>query len=562
MKHGTPAGHWLISWVVVIAATVFYWAFDRPFSTPKYLVLFILCVLLSQWGRFVHPLKLSWWLLLAWPLVTVFWVTDLRLFAGALMPFGVLAMASMLDLENEQREALARGMAWSVVPVTVYLLIQRLGWDPLTLEQGAMAGGFFGNTNFSAHYLILVLTTGGIRRRWLIWVVLAGLIVTESRGGLLAFTIWVLWVYRSHMAGLPAWFKWSLVGFLGCLGAFLVHQFSSDLNRGWSYLTNPSAYANHVQAHLDVIRAAEARGQDPEAWVGVDPWLYGKRRSLMVRVPLAANASVLCQDRPLTGFGLGQFHVFYPRRAQAIFPDIHLSDRFRARSAHNLLLDGAVTLGLPWMVLLGFCLLGLWRRGGAPWRMALVLQLGLALVSLNFLNPLIPTLLLLLGPSPAQPGAAFSQPVKLLTRGFFVLAGLLLLFGSLVDAQAVTAEPKPKAFFPAHYAANAYQEGDLTTALGFQIKAFEQDPYGPETIYNLGVIAHYLGQTEDRPELQELALQAWQVNRLMHPFYEPAEQRWREAAGTSADLAGTQEAAHARLRRTLGEIQNQLSFDL
>ena len=540
----------MIAFLFTVAASVFYFGFGHPFRTPKIIVLAVLLTVLAYRHRQRLQVDLAGVLLFGWPLITLWWVVNPVLFFGAIAVWALYAQAfaSAYPISEREGDAVREGLAWSGMAVAVYGLAQRVGLDFVSIDPADSGGGFFGNPNFAAHFMLLGLCLGKWRGKNLqrlgIALLLAGLLVSQSRGAWLGLILF--WLLRRDRLPHPLGKALPLV--LGLSLILFVSIFFRDLSQGWRYLRHPQDYI------------AEYR-REPEKPENRSPWFRGKRFSLMTRWILYRNGLEMVKAHGLLGVGPGQFHIHYPKFAQAAIPDINLNKKYRAVSAHSLPLDAAIQLGIPWLLLAGWWL---WRRyrqtsGEKDFWAALAAQGMVALFSLNYLNPVIVTTLILLAPQPPH-----FLPVRG-KNGFWVslaLAGIVALLGWL-DYRAGRAEKvegpgELSVLFPQARARLLVRAGDLSSAWHAQFPAFQSDPFGPETIYNMGVVAWVLGGIERDEGLRRLAVRAFLVNRQMHPFYEPAALRLRsiEAEGGFEATLRAEDGGDYRVFRRLLEWKN------
>ncbi len=497
----------LTVWVVA-ACPAFHFAFTHSFRTPKVGVLAAMLLWLCfRRGRRLH-LSPAVMLLFCWPLLAAFWVVNTVLYLDSLMLLFLAGFAAALSptLGDEERREIRAGLAWSGLVVTAYVITQKLELDPFIFEQGREAGGFFGNTNFSAHFLLLCLCLGRFPSGWIRWIgygtVLLGIVLCRSRGVWLGALVF-LFLQRNRLP-FPLSRRATYLG-LALVPAVLFFL-TPDLRRGYFYLTHPRTYISDFEAQPRLI-AKRA------------PWFHGKCLSLMTRLFLTGNSLAMVWERPLTGFGPGQFHVFYPAYANAWIEDLNMSREYRAAWAHNLVLDATIQLGLPWFALACGYLLCRFREAGRTYRIAFGLQLGISLFSLNYLNPMITTFLILLFPGGKQ---ARGRSVRGTLYWGLLFAGTIIA-AMIIDLDSNRDHPGRLHFmFPEHMARQAFATGDLETAWRCQVAAFEQDPFGPETLYNMGLIAWELGKRPGGAGFRDLALRAWLLNRQHHPHYSTA----------------------------------------
>lgn len=90
-----------------------------------------------------------------------------------------------------------------------------------------------------------------------------------------------------------------------------------------------------------------------------------------------------------------------------------------------------------------------------------------------------------------------------------ILIGILVLL--VMDLKSVALPPL---LAPQQHARQAYESGAYEIALELQVRAWEQDPYGPETLFNLALIA---AQTESG---DEISIRALALVRKEFPNYE------------------------------------------
>ncbi len=488
----------------LLATLVFLTGCEHPFLTPKLLGWGLLVVYLV-WRRGCRP-SLAGGLLLSWPLLTGLWSGhswDWMLNLG--LPLLAGCALWLAPLVESEREAVSRSLVWGACLTTLYLLVQRLGLDPLRWEPGP-AGSCFGNPNFCADYLLLALGLGRFTPgRWG-WaaraLILLGILLCQSRGVWLATA--VLLLVRTG----PPW--------RARLAALLL---LAGLAAALTWRGEVAQWAHHLRALPDYL---EAYQRQPEDIDDRDPWFRGKRASLLNRLPLWANSLDLVAGKPLLGCGVGQFRVTYPRHAQALLPDPNLSDSYRPESPHNLVLELASQGGLPFLLVLSW-LAWRWARRleAGPYRLTLALQAAIAFVSLNYLNPAIVLSLILLRPAPVSETQTWAG------RWPRVLASLLPLgLAALLVLDRSALAPAPAwpntALFPEALAARCYEAGDYGAAWHWQRLALDQDPYGPEVRNNLGLIASMrCANGEDRHWLV-IAYAAHRSSLRDFPYYRAA----------------------------------------
>ena len=504
----------LVSCLTVLAGAAFSFRFDQPFKTPKILVLTLLVVLLGLRANGCRPLTPRMALLGLWPLLSGLWAVNPGAYIQSLglfyLPFFAYMIAPGIDADG--RLALRRGLLWAALAVALYDLALRTGVMAPSFQAGTVAGSFFGNPNFSAHFLFFALCFGRPRAKpWsYLWtgIIAAAILWSGCRAVWLATTFWfVLMVVTPKRALRGGLLLAAVLAVLG--GVWLA--FSADLRTGAFYMSHPRAYAAAFE-------------KQPPLIADRDPWFAGKRLSLMTRIILQGNSAAMLGQRPLTGFGLGQFHSYYPKFSRSWVDDPNMSREYRAVSPHNLLLETALTLGWPWLSLFLSGLAAFYRKTASrrSYWVGFCLQLGMAMGSLNYLNPMILTFLALLAP-PEGSGRSKTRSGFIL---FVVLGWLPMVVSGLWDYRVARAKEARDAaavspLFPEIRANLFYADGRFEAAWREQVRAFERDPYGPETLFNLALIAWELGKS-DGPRPRWLAVLALRTNRRMFPFYRPA----------------------------------------
>lgn len=474
----------------------------HPFKTPKLVLLALVVILIARRGEGCRqPLGLL--LLLIWPVVGALWLTHRLdfLLAMTLILLACFALLATGPLKPDIRQAVCHALAMAGVFTAVYLVVQLLGLDPFSWEKGALAGSFFGNPNFSGHFLLLALTQGqfgkghaGFAQRAVIGL---GLILCQSRAVWIATACWyglnyaqfdVVWRRLTNLA---------LMLTLVYGGWNLRHEVPEAI----AYFTQPDDYAQSFSLQPEIIDYR-------------DSWYHGKRASLMIRYIMWRNTIELIADHPWRGVAAGQYRVHYPYYANAVYKDINMGHQYRPHSPHNLLLEAAATFGVPWSLLAAWYL---WRsvrhaRPDRDYHVALGLQALLALVSLNYLNPVVVLTVILLRPGPSELRQAASRP-------HWPLPVLVIAIAAL---DLNTNETTQKLFRPATLAASHYANGEYARAWRWQLRALEQDPRGPEVIYNLAVIASMRYLEEGEPWLK-VAVLTHQTTQTLYPFYRHAQ---------------------------------------
>lgn len=505
------------------ASLAFFTACAHPFLTPKLLGLAVFIAVLAwrQGGFRANPAAV---LLLVWPLVSGLWsrhAWDWLLSLG--LPLLLGASLCLAPLLEKERQAMGRSLVWGAGLTSLYLLLQHLGLDPLQWEPGSVPGSSFGNPNFCADYLLLALCLGcydpGLRGWLARALILLGIVISQSRGVWLACAVLLL---------VRAASPWR--------GRILLAYLLAALATGFALRGDLVQWASHLQGLQSYLSAYQ---DQPEVIDDRDPWFRGKRASLLNRLPLWANSLDLAAADPLLGCGSGQFRVTYPRHALAHWPDPNLSDTYRPESPHNLPLELVTQWGLPMTLALLWLAVRFGRRlERGPYRLALVLQVAIAMVSLNYLNPVIVVSLALLRPGEPAPGPPTAR----------WLAAVVLAFGlavAVLDVRALAPVPAwpDSRLFPEALAERRYADNAFAEAWYWQRRALDQDPYGPEVRNNLGIIAAMRHASGDGPRWLEIAFAAHRSSLEAFPYYRAAgrhlsrlEHEYPDAAPSTAEF--------------------------
>jgi O-antigen ligase len=342
--------------------------------------------------------------------------------------------------------------------------------------------GGMGNPNLAAHFILATLCLHKVddfkTRPWL-WLVLSlqllGLIMSESRAAWLGLFICAL-TYT------PRQWRWYFAA-LGLIGlAILAWTWRTDLQRFWQYSKQPQSYVT-------------AYREQPRLIVDREPWYKGKRLSLMNRTILYGNAAAGVPDHWLIGHGWGQFRVSYPALNGRFAEDILLDGDYRVHDVHNFPLRVIFELGLIGLLL--FCWAGWrwYRQGSNRLRRLLLVQLCLALVSINSLNPAVWSILALATISKHQPKPPDKKAIVC-----FVIIVTLTLGWVFLNRQSYRVEHAEEvetipSWYPEARARLLYEQGQYEQAWQAQERALQWDPHGPEQWVNRGHIAWMRYQT-------------------------------------------------------------------
>jgi len=508
------------SGLIAAAALVFWFGFGAPFQSPKLIAIAAVIAVASFWSR--SRLRLDWrWLVVAvWPLITVVWMREPRDWLMGTAVWAVLLAAwSLRPLSPAAGELVRHTLALIAIPTTLYLIAQHLGWDPIDYPEGTRPGSFWGNPNYCGHVLVLCLCLGRLPGR-LCWVATGfaatGIALTAAKGALAALVVWAL------VTATPKTRRIALLCLVPLL-ALSAWWLRADLATGTHWLLRPASWS---AAHAEQPLMIAAR----------EPWFRGKRASLVTRVILWGNSAALLSEHAARGVGTGQLRTTYPRYAAARIADPNTSQIYRPSAAHNWLLDAAIAFGIPWLALFLYLLARFFRdtRSDRAWWLAFALQAGIGLVSLSYLNPVILIALILTAPS--RGGAVPARPA-------WWTVPLCLAAIATATWSDLGAAHRTGTLFPENRARLAYAAGDQETAWRAQIIAWDRDPFGPDILFNLGLMAESRGEPE-------LALDVYALIAAACPHYRPARARL-VALGETARIevaARDLDAARARLR--------------
>ncbi|MDJ0842031.1 MAG: O-antigen ligase family protein [Acidobacteriota bacterium] len=532
----------LLPWLIAAGLLLFHPGFGAPFRTPKLLAMTLLLAPLVWQIKTREVWRSLGMLVMIWPLFGWLWSVNAWDYLESITLWCVYVLAfSARPLSAEVHRYLERGLVISGFAAVAYVVVQKLGWDPLVFEPAAEAGGFMGNLNAVAHFLLLCLCLCRFqgRMKWVTPAVLiGGILLTMSRGAWLGLVIVGL-IYSNAF-----WRRILASGLL--LGLVIgVGVFQKEIRTGIRFIFHPADYVALYKQQPSLIAERE-------------PWFRGKRFSLMTRVLLYRNSLLLARDKALLGVGAGQFETAYPRYAQAAVEDINMSNYYRARSAHNLFLDAIIQFGLPWFLLTAYLVVRYFRLTGNSnrqdnhserrWWIAVSIQGLIAMVSLNYLNPVIAVPLILTAPTLSTRSTPKLHRAAVLP---------LLLLVPLLARLDYDAAREHRIFFPERRAARYYREGNPTQAWFWQASAWKQDPYGPETLFNTGLISE--AREANDASMTDLANACYAYTVARYPHYRPARNRLFTRLGEAsahraiAEVSQDPDAYHRALRIALTE---------
>lgn len=500
--------------LIGVATLIFSFQFAHPFQAPKIFGFLVVFLLLPH--RLNQPISKGWVLLLfwlIWPVVQPIVPMDPlpAIYQRGLWLVYLMVVLLIGPLGESNRMALRKGLGLAGVGVAVYGFIQRVGWDWLSLETPGSPTSFMGNTNFSAHFLLLCWCLAVFSFKRSEWVgksiIALGMLNSQSRA---VIGIWLVLCFFQWVAQQKYRKSLILLGLVTCLAVVVVFRY--DLKTFASYVQKPHSYSHLYNSQPDLI---EAR----------DPWFQGKRLSLIARVSLWSNTLGLVEQYPFLGVGAGQFRSYYPSVSQTRFPDVLLNHAYRATSPHNLILELSVAFGLPWL------LIGIWllvknysRWQDSFFKQAILSQLALAMVSLNYLSPVIIIVLIMMAPQQREPIRSMHASNYWKALWLLPLLAVVGLDGWHGSQLKQTEWQRVNINVPDHRARLAMQQGAIVPAWHAQKAALKQDPFGPETLFNACIMLWNLSEKYG-VEGRDLAIAGLFLVVHHFPEFQPAENR-------------------------------------
>ncbi|CAM2008433.1 O-antigen ligase family protein [Acanthopleuribacter pedis] len=444
-----------------------------------------------------------------------------------LLFFAVVTGALLLraGLDANRRRELRLGLSLAAVMGATWMVLYALihGTAPTPPQRWGLAGTW-GNPNLAAHFLIAALCLGrwptGLRGAGLQAWLLVAISISGSRAALLAGVVYVAQHLRHKLPPSRPPRLLALIFALGLIasGIWLATPRGRQLA---TYAFNPAVYLAELQKQPPLIADRE-------------PDFQGKTYSFFVRLVLWQQAPALIGQNPWFGAGPGQYRVIYPRFSTG--PDPNCSDTYRPHHAHHLWIEAAVMFGIPWTLCLTALIVHAWlRRPDPAWRTAVLLQAGIALVSLNYLNSFLVALLILTAPS-ASPLAQTAGRSRTLGPLMAILLSAVALV-SLPKVQRTLADrvAGDTHWFVEEQARAAAARGDALTAWRLQRAVLFQDPFGPTPRHNLAVTwEHLAGENGGAARCAATAL--FQANARRFPFYQASQTdlfRLESAPGSS-----------------------------
>ena len=353
-----------------------------PAGIPRFLLVQVwalavtLCFCVSR--RTAARARVPWatfamWLVFAG--VSLIWAHD-RLSAGwklAKLVTLVQAMplAAWLWSIPGARDPLLRTALWSTVPVSLIGLAQYAGLDVPPFVQLFPPSSTFLNRNLAAQFLTGVLPIGCIH-----------LLCGEKRTMPLRLAMVLPGVGYLFATGTRA--AWIAIGLASAI-AFASYVFRARRGTDNGYLLRGILLAGTLLLFGLGIMATKGTAHTDTplrkllSFANPSENRDGQVNTVSVRASLYANSMKMVVDKPLTGVGLGQFPVHYPRYHDAVMDTATYALHVAPERLHNDLLETLVELGLPGFLCL--CLLvglamfgylnGISRSEGDSWRQCL-----------------------------------------------------------------------------------------------------------------------------------------------------------------------------------------------
>lgn len=416
------------------------------------------------------PLKLTWAVLLLWILLTVAHAQDSWQAATALW---VLACALVLMILVIHLKVLGKLLMWFLTLAPVVLAA--IGLIQVLLHPGARAGSGWPNPNLAAAFMAsgliinlsyaLMSRPGTLRffRSWPATVVLfAGLVATGSMAGWLNFMAGMglmgLWAVRQGLIGKKT--------VMAALLAVIALMLMLPLGTGKRFLNLPH-YQTQFQERLGLVNAS---------WkmIKAHPWL---------------------------GIGPAHFNQTFDRYS---FPNPTGPLRFgrQANFSHQELLQAAVVLGLPGLLILLGLLVQFGRRYYLQWHQdkndagQVDLMLAWAVLAgallqaqadFNWHLPALFVLYMMLAGLVWADGEDLSLPPLRLKASALALLGVFVLFTTLLAVM----RPTLGTFFTRLGEAHYYKK-HLKTADYYLEQALSLTPLSAVAYDKLGVVRHDL----------------------------------------------------------------------
>lgn len=321
-------------WGLTVAAVILVPSFqDVDYKSYVVSIGFLLLLLVEAFRLFkkpelsFSPLELYLALYVGWTCLSYFWSpVDLAAseYLGRFLP--CVGLYLLVRQESQEKEGSGRMWVWMglVFLVALYGLLQKAGLDfvPLYAQSGFSARIFatFGNPNLYAAFLVLaapVILLSPLNRNRGAW-------ETIFRVALLIFVLMNLL------------FTWSRAGFLGFTIEFFLIVFLLG-GRVWK--------DRKLRFGLVTLTVLVVLGG------GFVAYKVGTRPTERIEVWKGAIRMIL--DRPLQGWGVGQFSLhFQPYMTEELSVQA-LKDNTFAEHAHNEVLELGVELGLVGLAVAG-----------------------------------------------------------------------------------------------------------------------------------------------------------------------------------------------------------------
>ncbi|PIE90756.1 MAG: hypothetical protein CR997_04895 [Acidobacteria bacterium] len=474
--------------------------FDSVYLLPKLLLLSCAIAVLFLSGELTKRAVPLWiFTPVVWAVLSLLWSPDRAMGLSKLALFSVLLLPLSFQLKGCHKTAQKALLAAAWITMSVGFL-QHLNIPVLPVETPGITSSTFGNVWLSSMFILLCLWFLPLKETRKIHIVamMLYILLSGSTSVLLGLGYWLITTCHRQLPG----GAFSAVTLIILLATATVFAFAYP-KQLTSYLVNPDRYVREYsrQSHLIASR---------------DQVFKGKSLSAMTRIILWKNSLQMIREKPLSGFGVGQFRVQYPRFSQSAHTDFNLNGMYRPVSTHNFLLTGAVELGLVWLVGVLCCLFYLQKNIRQPaHRHALLFIVWVSLIQPLYLTLPLWSLLIL-----TQTQVKQKNDVKLpqYLQAFILIAVLFnYLALSLEDIQYKAAQSKMQSQqvpsrFPQRKAELCYREGNNQKAFELFQKALKSDPYSPELLYN-SLQSSNLSETEKSARKAKL--------KNAFPFFRP-----------------------------------------
>lgn len=333
--------------LLLISPLLFYTHIQNFSNLPKAtFIQLISCLLLIFWlaeihstGRFrifLHPLLIVILLWLSWSGITIIWSID-RLSGITIWLHWSACFICMFILVNSLKslshwDNLIRFSVVSAVIVSIIGILQfTLGFD--IIPQGAVPGSTFSNKNIAVQFVIIIWPFSLLlvflnKQKNLDWIysffhsfIIIYLLYTRTRAGWIAVLISFLFIasflfttdIRKELKSCVSFRKILCfsISILFILGMSQVPQ-KTEKSKG------------EVKGYIESLTSFSAIDEG-----------QSKPTTTLVRIAMWKNTLSIIHDYPLTGVGLGAWHMYYPLYQDAVQKDPIFSNKEQPGSPHN-----------------------------------------------------------------------------------------------------------------------------------------------------------------------------------------------------------------------------------